>query len=51
MLFINIILDFGQIFDDAFTKRINDADDYYNTIIPGYFGTDQKAVARQGYAG
>ena len=42
---------FGESFDKEFANRIEEADDFYDGIIPRSFSEEQKKIARQGYAG
>ena len=42
---------FGTEFDRIFRNRINDADEFYDAIIPDSLSDQEKEVARQGYAG
>src|SRR5699024_391321 len=38
-------------FTRVFNKRIKEADQFYNTVIPSNLSEDQKRVSRQAYAG
>jgi hypothetical protein len=38
-------------FDQIFTQRIREADEFYDTVIPSEMDEEAKKVARQGYAG
>ena len=42
---------FGESFDEEFAKRIEEADEFYDGIMPHSFSKEQKQIARQGYAG
>lgn len=42
---------FGPEFDEIFLARKEEADDFYEKIIPAQLGTGQKNVSRQAYAG
>ena len=41
---------FGD-FDQIFTQRIKEADEFYDAVIPSEMDKESKKVARQGYAG
>lgn len=42
---------FGKSFSQTFTKRINEADEFYDHILPKNFSKDQRNIQRQAYAG
>jgi hypothetical protein len=42
---------FGASFDDTFTSRRREADEFYATVIPETLGDDARNVARQSLAG
>lgn len=42
---------FGAEFDDVFTKRIAEAEEFYSEIIPTHLPDDAKNVMRQSFAG
>ncbi|MCP9439751.1 MAG: glucosidase [Nitrospira sp.] len=42
---------FGRLFDRVFEKRINEADRFYETVIPSELSDEERQVARQAYAG
>lgn len=42
---------FGVEFDETFRERLEEADDFYDRIIPKTFGPNQRMVSRQAYAG
>jgi hypothetical protein len=46
-----IAVPFGPEFDKIFTDREDEADEFYDGIIPKSFTPQQKNIARQGYAG
>ncbi|HTL58551.1 MAG TPA: hypothetical protein VL361_22885 [Candidatus Limnocylindrales bacterium] len=41
----------GQEFEETFRRRMSEADEFYATHLPGGLTADQKALARQAYAG
>ena len=41
----------GRSFDEIFTTRIAEADEFYNALIPGTLAEDVRKVTRQGFAG
>ncbi|HUI74598.1 MAG TPA: hypothetical protein VLX32_06610 [Candidatus Acidoferrum sp.] len=43
--------DFGAGFDALIAARMNDAEEFYSTRIPGELSADAKSVMRQAYAG
>jgi hypothetical protein len=43
--------DFGQAFDRVFAARRREADEFFETVIPGTLSDDAKGVARQAFAG
>ena len=42
---------FGLKFQEVFQSRIEEADDFYNNIMPTGLGPKQQLVSRQAYAG
>ncbi len=42
---------FGEKFDETFTARIKEADDFYSSVIPASLGADETNVVRQALAG
>jgi hypothetical protein len=42
---------FGEDFDVVFAQRIREADEFYDTVIPGRLSDDAKSVMRQAFAG
>ena len=42
---------FDEVFDEVFTSRKKDADEFYNTIIPSSLNSDEANVFRQALAG
>ncbi len=42
---------FGLEFEETFAARINETDEYYASRLPAHQTTEQRAVARQAYAG
>ncbi|MET0218353.1 MAG: glucosidase [Burkholderiales bacterium] len=49
---LNTIADcFGNAFDDAFTGRVKEADDFYRSITPPSLSADEARVMRQALAG
>lgn len=42
---------FGLKFQEVFQSRLEEADDFYDKIIPSDLGPQQKLVDRQAYAG
>ncbi len=42
---------FGTMFDDVFTRRIQEADEFYATVIPTTRSADTKGIVRQALAG
>jgi len=44
-------LPFGKAFDDIFNTRIQEADEFYSTVIPKNLADDAKSVMRQSIAG
>ena len=42
---------FGREFDDVFTNRIREADEFYADVIPARLSTDSRMVVRQAFAG
>jgi hypothetical protein len=42
---------FGQGFDTIFTRRIAEADEFYNTVIPASANPDEALIMRQALAG
>ena len=42
---------FGRDFDNIFSDRIREADDYYTAIIPAMANAEQRLISRQSYAG
>ncbi|MGE3107468.1 MAG: glucosidase [Phycisphaerales bacterium] len=41
----------GCDFDEVFSRRLAEADEFYGSKIPGHLDADARAVARQAYAG
>ncbi len=41
----------GRDFDQTFSERHREADEFYAARVPAGLGTEERAVARQGYAG
>ena len=44
-------MDLGSHFDDTFKLRLQEADDFYATVIPPSLGADEANVMRQALAG
>jgi hypothetical protein len=42
---------FGPDFEDVFTRRAQEADEFYATLIPGDLSADSRNVMRQAFAG
>jgi hypothetical protein len=42
---------FGAAFDEVFERRIQEADEFYDSITPHAANADERAVSRQAYAG
>lgn len=42
---------FGIVFDEIFCERLEEADDFYDRIIPKTFGPNHRVISRQAYAG
>jgi hypothetical protein len=42
---------FGASFDEAFARRLREADEFYATVLPARLSADARAVARQAFAG
>ncbi|MBI3329022.1 MAG: glucosidase, partial [Nitrospinae bacterium] len=42
---------FGEAFDETFARRIQEADEFYATVIPQTLSGDAKGVMRQAFAG
>jgi hypothetical protein len=41
----------GRDFDEVFAARVREADEFYDTVIPGHLGDDARLVMRQALAG
>jgi mannosylglycerate hydrolase MGH1-like protein/glycosyl hydrolase family 63 len=41
----------GENFNQVFTERINEADEFYSTVIPQQLSADARSVMRQSFAG
>ena len=44
-------VEFGSTFDQVFADRIDEANGFYQSVIPANLNKEEKAVARQAYAG
>jgi len=42
---------FGKAFDDVFSQRIREADEFYDAVIPAAATAEERAVSRFAYAG
>jgi hypothetical protein len=42
---------FGTVFDDLVTRRREEADEFYDEVIPATVGRERRHVARRGFAG
>lgn len=42
---------FGKEFDEIFSRRKNEADEFYHAVLPSHMGASERNVARQAYAG
>lgn len=42
---------FGPQFDDVFTNRVREADEFYSDVIPARLSADSRLVVRQAFAG
>src|SRR5262249_26201013 len=42
---------FGETFEDTFAARVREADEFYDSVLGTALRAEERAVARQGYAG